>query len=251
MSTWITGLLFVIGAIMIGYVPAQLLRRRYGRAAQPADTRAVASDVTARVGVMHGLILSLVFASAHGGAQKFEDDVMAEASAVTHVYFNAHRYGDAGIQAASLAYLHAAIERDWPLMRERNQLSGEGWIAWRRMLDASLALAPADRRHVLLAEKIQADIWQIESLRQARGYEAEGRLSGEFWLVAVVGLVLISTLLFVHEIKPLHQAIMAMYSGFTGLTLFVIYDMSHPFQGALTVEPTAFLEALATIQSGI
>ncbi len=249
MDTWLAGLLFVVGAISIGYLPAQLLRKRYGDA-QPVDTRAVASEVIARIGVMHGLILSLVFASAHNGAQRFEDDVIAEASAVTHVYFNAQRYGAAEIEAASIAYLRAAMDQDWQALRERSELSAEGWTAWRRLLDASLELAPADRRQRLLADEMQADIWRIETLRQARGYEALNRVSGEFWLVAVVGLVLIGTLLFVHRITPLHQAIMAMYSGFTGLTLFVIFDMSHPFQGALTIDPSAFAQALKTVRAG-
>ena len=250
MSSWIIGICFVVGAVLVGYLPARLLRRRYGEM-QPADTRAVASDVMARIGVMHGLILSLVFASAHGGAQKFEEDVTAEASAATHVYFNARRYGAPDVQAASIAYLRAAIDKDWPVLRERKELSAEGWIAWRGMLDASLALRPVERREQILAERIQADIWQVEVLRQARGYEAADRLSGEFWLVAIVGLVLIATLLFVHRITPLHQAIMAMYSGFTGLTLFLIYDMSHPFSGALTIDPVAFMEALDMIRAGV
>jgi len=218
---------------------------------QSADTRAVASDVMARIGVMHGLILSLVFASAHGGAQKFEEDVTAEASAVTHVYFNAQRYGAPELQAASVQYLRATIDKDWSVLRERNELSAEGWIAWRRMLDASLALQPVERSERILADRIQADIWEVETLRQARGYEAADRLSGEFWLVAIVGLVLIAALLFVHRITPLHQAIMAMYSGFTGLTLFLIYDMSHPFSGTLAIEPTAFVQALRTTGAGI
>ena len=177
------------------------------------------------------------------GAQEFEEDVTAEASAVAHVYFNAQRYGAQQLQAA--------IDKDWPVLRERKELSAEDWIAWGGMLDASLALRPVERREQILAERIQADIWQVEVLRQARGYEAADRLSGEFRLVAIVGLVLTATLLFVHRITPLHQAIMAMHSGFTGLTLFLIYDMSHPFSGALSIEPVAFMEALDMIRAGI
>lgn len=249
MSAWILGIGFVVGAVLVGLVPAQLLRRRYG-GVQSTDTRAVASDVMARIGVMHGLILSLVFASAHTGAQKFHDDVVAEASVATHVYFNAQRFGSAELQAASVAYLHDAVEKDWPALQARNQLSDEGWLAWRGMLDASLALEPQGRRQEILAAKIQADIWEIESLRQSRGVDASNRLSGEFWLVAIVGLVMIVTLLFVHRINPLHQSIMGLYSAFTGLTLFLIYDMSHPFSGALVIEPTAFVQALQAIAAG-
>lgn len=250
MYAWIIGLAFVAGTILIGYLPAKLMRQRFGTM-QPPDTRAVASDVMARIGVMHGLILSLVFASAHNNAQQFQNDVTAEAAAVTQVYFNASRYADTRIQAASVAYLRACIERDWPEMRDRGQLSDEGWVAWRELLEASLALTPSERRGQLLADKIQADVWHVESLRQMRGYEVNSRISLEFWLVSVVGLMLIATLLFVHQIKPLHHAIMAMYSGFTGLTLFLIYDMSHPFRGAMVADTSAFEAALASIQSGI
>ncbi len=41
---WIIGLSFVIGAIVLGYVPAQLLRKRFGPK-QPGDTRALSSEV--------------------------------------------------------------------------------------------------------------------------------------------------------------------------------------------------------------
>lgn len=212
--------LLILGAMMIGYLPARLLRRRYGPM-QPADTRAVASDVMSRIGALHGLILALVFASAHQGAQTFSDDMTEEASAATHVYFNAQRYGAPELQSAAVAYLQSAADGDWSALREHGKLSAEGWLVWRALLDAALALEPDDRRQRVLADKIQSDVWRIEDLRQARGYEARERVPIEFWIVAVVGLLLIATLLFVHEVTPLHQGIMAMYSGFTGLTLFL------------------------------
>ena len=115
----------------------------------------------------------------------------------------------------------------------------------------TLALQPDTRRERLLAEQIQTDIWQIENLRQARGYEAGNPTPREFWLLAVTGLVLISLLLFVHEVTPLHQAMMALYSGYTGLALFMIYDLSHPFGGAMQIGPDAFLASLQSIRSGI
>lgn len=242
---------FVLGAMVIGYLPAQLLRRRYGPM-QPADTRALASDVMGRIGALHGLILALVFASAHQGAQTFSGEMTEEASAATHVYFNAQRYGAPRLQSAAIAYLQAAADRDWPTLREHSHLSAEGWLAWRALLDAALALEPDGRRQQALAAQILSDVWRIEDLRQARGYEArETRLPVEFWIVAATGLLLIATLLFVHEVTPLHQGIMAMYSGFTGLTLFLIYDMSHPFSGALSVGPDAFRVALEAIRSGV
>lgn len=206
---------------------------------QPADTRALASDITGRLGALHGLILALVFASAHQGAQAFSGEMTEEASAATHVYDNARRYGAPQLQFAAVAYVQAAAERDWPTLRASNRLSAEGWLAWRALLDAALGLEPDGRRQEALAQQILSDVWRLEDLRQARGYGAGERLPVAFWIVAVVGLLLIATLLFVHEVTPLNQGIMATYAGFMGLTLFLIFDMSHPFSGALTVGPEA------------
>ena len=247
---WIIGLSFVIGAIVLGYVPAQLLRKRFGPK-QPGDTRALSSEVIGRIGVLHGLILALVFANAQGGMQQLRNDISAEASAIDHVYYNAQRYGSPQLQAASVAYIETVIGKDWPTLRAQRKLSAEGWVAWREVLEASLALQPDTRRERLLAEQIQADIWQIEKFRQARGYEAGNRTPKEFWLLAITGLVLISLLLFVHEVTPLHQGMMALYSGYTGLALLMIYDLSHPFSGTMQIGPDAFLASLQSIRSGI
>lgn len=249
MWEWLFALVFVGVAIVLGYLPSRLMRRKYA-AIQPADTRALASDVMARIGVLHGLILSLMFASAHGEAQRFVDGVQAEAAAATHVYFNAVRYKAPGLEAAIQAYVVAAIEKDWPQLLDQRALSNEGWVAWRQVLNASLELRPADRGQQVLADRIQADIWLIQDLRQIRGLQAINQLSVLFWLISVVGLVLVATLLFVHEINPLHQRLMAMYSLFTGLTLYMIFDLSHPFQGLLTISPSSFQDALSTIRSG-
>lgn len=250
MTGWLLGLGFVVVAVVIGYVPARLMRHRYG-ARQPGDTRALTSDVMARVGALHGLILALVFANAQQGAGEFEAETASEAVAVTEVYFNAQRLGAQALQAASTDYLRASIEHDWPSLHSRQELSDEGWRAWRRMLEASLALAPDGRAQALLADGIHANVVAIQSLRQNRGFHAQKRLSIEFWIVSVAGLLLVATLLFVHEVSPTHDVIMAMYSAFTGLTIFMIYDLSHPFGGTMQLRPDAYHAALAMIRSGV
>lgn len=44
---------------------------------------------------------------------------------------------------------------------------------------------------------------------------------------------------------------MALYSGYTGLALFMIYDLSHPFSGAMQIGPDALLASLQIIRSGL
>lgn len=247
---WLIGITFVLGAIAIGYLPAQVLRRRFGPV-QPADTRALSSEMMARIGALHGLILALVFANAQGNAAALRADVHNEATAIGNVYYNAKRYGSVEVQVAAVAYLRAVVDKDWPSLRAHHQLSLEGWRAWRDALDASMDLEPSTRREALLAAQIDGDLWKIEALRQARNYEANNKLPTEFWLLAISGLVLISLLLFVHEINPLHQGMMACYSVYTGLALFLIYDLSHPFTGLVQLMPDDFANSLQVIASGL
>lgn len=247
---WLVGVMFVLGAIAVGYVPAQMLRRRFGPV-QPADTRALASEVIGRIGALHGLILALVFANAQGNAAALRADVHNEATAIGNVYYNAKRYGAPAVQVAAVAYMQAVVDKDWPSLRTRHELSLEGWQAWRSALDASMDLQPGTRREQLLAGQIDSDLWKVEALRQARNYEANNKLPTEFWLLAISGLVLISVLLFVHEVNKLHQGMMACYSVYTGLALFLIYDLSHPFTGLVQLTPEDFANSLQVIASGL
>ncbi|MFT3669648.1 MAG: DUF4239 domain-containing protein [Pseudoxanthomonas sp.] len=248
-SSWFTGLMFLLAAVALGLMPARLFRRGW-RARLPSESKLVASDVMSRVGALHGLILALVFANAHGGNEQLRAVITQEATAADHVYYNARRFGDPQLMAATVAYIRTVIEQDWPSMRDRHALSDAGWRAWGDMLEGGLGLTPKNPRQSALATQIQADIWRIENLRQARGYQADNRIAPFFWLVAVTGIILIGALLFVHDPTPVHQLMMSAYSVYTGLVLFLIYDLTRPFDGALQLLPTAFHGTLEAIASG-
>jgi len=249
LSGWIIGILFVAAAIAFGLLPARLFRWRHARALT-SESKLVASDLMARVGALHGLILALVFASTHGGNEQLQTIITQEATAVDHVYYNARRYGAPEVMAASTAYIRATIDQDWPSMANDNALSSAGWRAWSNLLEKALELTPENARQAALLAQIQQDVWRIENLRQTRGYEADNRIAPVFWLVAITGIVLVGALLFAHEPTPLHQLMMSAYSAYTGLVLFLIYDLTHPFDGAIQIRPVAFQAILDSIMLG-
>jgi hypothetical protein len=241
---------FIVVACIATALPAAWMRHRHG-AQQPSDTRDLARDVATRIGLLHGLILGLVFGQVMGQANALLSGIREEAASVERVYFRAGDYGAPQVQRAALAYLEAVIDDDWPRQQRERQLSDEGWRAWRTLSEQTLALAPTNRREQLLADAMQESVWKIEAHRQTRGFVTTVRLPAEFWFAAISGLVLIGAVFFIHSPTRKHLAVGAAYSIYAGIVLYMIYDLSHPFTGLVLVDPEAFLQALASIRSGV
>lgn len=239
---------FILVACLAMALPAAWMQRRHG-AEQPSDTRDLARDVAQRLGVMHGLILGLVFGQVLGDASQLRDSIRAEAAAVEHVYHRAAEYGAPGVQRAATDYLDAVVRHDWPDLARGNRLSREGWRAWRALSAQALALRPADRTQQVLADAMQQAVWRIEGMRQARGFHAGMRLPYEFWFAAITGLMLIGAVFFIHAPTRKHLAIAAAYSTYTGIVLYMIFDLSHPFGGFVTMSPEAFEQSLALLRA--
>ena len=240
---------FILVACLAMALPAAWMQRRHG-ALQPSDTRDLARDVAQRLGVMHGLILGLVFGQVLGNAAQLRDSIELEAAAVEQVHHRAAEYGAPGVQHAALDYLDAVVRHDWPDMEGGRSLSDAGWRAWRALSAQTLALRPADRTQQVLADAMQQAVWRIEDMRQARGFQVGVRLPYEFWFAAITGLVLIGAVFFIHAPTRKHLAIAAAYSSYTGILLYMIFDLSHPFGGFLTLSPDAFHQSLAALRAG-
>jgi len=247
-------LAFAVGFVALAFIatalPAAWMRKRHG-VQQPIETRELARDVAARIGVLHGLILGLVFGQVMGQVNDLYSGMREEAAAAEHIYFRAGTYGAPQVQQAAQAYLDAVVAHDWPRQEREAQLSDEGWLALRKLSALTLALQPGDRGHEKLADAMQNEVFRMEHLRQLRGFEAGTHVPFGFWFAAIVGLVLIGAVFFVHEPSRKHLWIASAYSTYAGIVLFMIHDLSQPFHGLIVLQPDAFRQALAAIHSGI
>jgi hypothetical protein len=241
---------FVLVAFLVAAVPAAWMRRRHG-AEHHSETRDLARDITNRLGVLHGVILGLVFGHVVSQAGDLRAGQRTEAAAVEHVYFLAREYKAPAVQAAAARYIDAVIDQDWPAQEATGEVSAAGWIAVRALQASTLSLAPATRREQVLAQEIENNLWTIERQRQVRGYESAMHVPFEFWFAAIAGLALIGGLMFIYPTSRKHVMIVGAYAIFSGLVLYMIYDLSRPFAGLVREEPDAFEQARSAIRSGI
>lgn len=241
---------FVLVAFLVAALPAAWMRRRHGHE-HPAETRDLARDMATRLGMLHGLILGLVFGHVVSQAGELRASLRMEAAAVEHIYFTARDYRAPGVQSLASRYIDAVIDQDWPAQEATGQISSAGWIAARALRTAVISLAPSTRQQTVVAEAMQQDLWTIERQRQIRGYQSAMHVPFEFWFAAIAGLSLIGGLTFIYPVSRKHLLIVGAYAVYSGLVLYMIYDLSKPFGGLVTVGPEAFEQARGAIRSGI
>ncbi|KGQ19340.1 putative integral membrane protein [Lysobacter dokdonensis DS-58] len=241
---------FVLVAFLVAALPAAWMRRRHG-AEHVGETRDLARDIANRLGVLHGLILGLVFGHVVAQASDLRAVLRTEAAAVEHVYYLARDYRAPAVETAAARYIDAVVDQDWPAQEATGEVSGAGWVAARALQAAVLSLSPGTGRESALVEAMQSDLWTIERQRQVRGYQSASRVPFEFWFAAISGLALIGGLTFIYSTSRTHLAIVGAYAIYSGLVLYMIFDLSRPFAGLLTVGPEAFEQARGAIRSGL
>jgi hypothetical protein len=145
--------------------------------------------------------------------------------------------GAEGLRSATVAYLQAAIDKDWPAMRSGlgSPLAIEGLDGIYAALLSPRPSAPRDI--ALLSEGLyQAD--QLTEARRARVVAASGVVPGVIWLVLIVGALATICFTFFFGAESIVAQVL-MTGGlsvmiFTGLLTVVAMDS--PFSGIVRVD---------------
>lgn len=144
------------------------------------------------------------------------------------------------MQEALSDYTRLVIETEWQQLADKNALSAEGWVLRETVYQALLDLTPETPRLETLRGHMIGKIQRVAELRQERENTALHHMNLLFWLAAIVGLVLVTVPYFVFPPLRLHIALLAVYGGFSGLVMFIIFAFADPFKAPGALEPVAF-----------
>ena len=233
--------LFVAGAVLVAVGPFILIRTHYA-ALLPDRSHDMAVAVGVRLGVLHGLLLALVFSVVQSEYVEQRGLVAEEAASTAKLYFNLQRFGDPAADALRLEaknYVRELIEREWPAL-EHEELSREAWKMYDRIYDGALNLQVHSPRQETLRDRILFSLDKINDFRQARLFAAKARLPTLFWVIAILGFLIVAALFYVFEYTRLHAIMLAGYAGFTGVILYFIFVMNNPFSGPPALPPAPF-----------
>lgn len=248
MTTFLTALGFVAATIALALSVYAVMRRLVGARFED-DTQGLAGSVIIRVSSLHGLILALVFAQELVDYSQLQDNLTREATAIADIWNEAERYGPdiaAEVQPLLARYTRLVIEEEWQELAQTGTLDGAGWALREAVYLAVLDLDPeTPRAHDLRAHMVtKAQL--VAELRQAREMTARHGVNPLFWIAAVIGLMLVAVPYLVYSPTGLHLLLLAIYGGFSGLVMFVIFAFSDPFSAPGALEPMAFERLLET-----
>lgn len=247
LPSWLGGIIAMLAAITVGVMPYVLVRAVLSR--DPPDvTQGVAGTVAFRVGAVHALILALVFSEAHENHADLREEVSKEITAIEHISQNLKRWGGPDSQR-SLAlldsYVTGVIEYEWDDSarpagdRETRKLLNE--------LDLELLdLQPANQRQEALRTRMLQDVRALQDHRKVRLSLTHRSVPGLFWWVALIGFAITVALFFVFPATLLHILMLSAYSAYTGLVLYFVLALSHPFLGPAAINEEPYTLVLQT-----
>jgi hypothetical protein len=239
------GVLFASTFVGVTWLGIVLTRSHVRRWVEPqADWNEVMGYVLSCHGVLYGILLGLIAVGTYQNYSDVELTVGQEASALAALYRDVSSYPDTirgELQALLRDYCRYVIEEAWPA--QRRGIIPEGGTARVSAFQRKLmTFEPATRGQEILHEATVQQFNRFVELRRERLHHVTTGLPGALWSVVAIGAVLgiILTWLFSIDRLSVHLSVAGLLSLLTGLVVFLIAAMDHPFRGEVSVSSEAF-----------
>ncbi|WP_158886874.1 DUF4239 domain-containing protein [Amycolatopsis anabasis] len=256
MSIFLSGLLWVFGAVVVGAVVGYLVRRFGLDEGRPGNNDA-AGQVFTIVGGLNAVVIAFVLVSLYDGVSAAQDGSYKEANSLVAATWAADSLPEptrAQAREISRAYATTVAEQEWPQLRSGEQVAGPGWQHLDQLRDVVEQAQLSDDAQGWMADQKKEAMTQLAELyqaRQARLTEANDPGIGTVvWCVLVLGSVITVLLpnLFGGTKMVTHVIIVSTLAGTLALLLFGIYQLQNPYTGGAKVEPDAFKWALERLR---
>ena len=249
---WFGVSVFALAALAAAFIPYVILRKLFSERLSE-DTQTLSSSITVRLGALHALILALVFAQEQINYTQVRRTIVDEAAATADVYYELERYDVEKTNAIRLAvarYVQTVIEDEWALLA-RERLSDKAWEYYTEVDLGLLRLEPENRLQEDLRAQMLQDWDAISEYRRARETAAMHEVPGFFWVVAVLGFLLVTLPYFAFEPSPANLFALASFAVYNGIVFYFIASISNPFAGPAPLEPTAFYRLFSEDMAGV
>ncbi|MBB2935367.1 amino acid transporter [Amycolatopsis bartoniae] len=253
MNVYVTGLLWVAGAMVVGALIAYLVRR-YGLDEGRPDNNDAAGQAFTIVGGLHAVVVAFVLISLFDAEGTVRDGSYQETQALVSASWAAESLPEpAHSEVPRLAheYAETVVAKEWPRLQDGRDPGPEGWTLLTRMRSALDATElPDDDWLVNQKTDAASDLTDVYEQRQARlNAVRDNNVGTVLWFVLAIGSVIFVLLpnLFGGTKLATHVIIVSTLAATTTLLLYAIYQMQNPFAGGAKVGPDAFSQAVARL----
>ncbi|MDQ2584346.1 bestrophin-like domain [Saccharothrix yanglingensis] len=252
MNIYLTGLLWVGGAVIVTALLAFLIRR-YGKGdddIRDANNEASGGVFTIVAG-LHAVLIAFILIALFDTVADAETASYTEADGLVAATWAGEaispEVGDE-VRSLSRAYSITVINDEWPAMREGEESSDTGWDQLDRLRKV-VAEAPAeDSWRADRKTEAANQLWHVYQARQERLDAASGGVSAVMWFVLGIGTVLaifLPLLFGSARTMRTHIIITCTLAATLTLLLYATYQLQNPFAGGADVTPEAFQAAVA------
>ncbi|GGZ29285.1 bestrophin-like domain [Streptomyces poonensis] len=232
----VTALLAVAGSVLV--------RRRY-----PAVVEGEHNDMVGvtlgMFGAIYGIILAFVIVTLWTQMDDTQTIVASEATDAALIARDAAAFPApvrARLDSALSGYVHAVVEKQWPLLRAGKPSYGTTESHLRDAFEVLQAYEPKSRREQVFYQEAVTNINDIAAQRRARLTMAEQELPPLLQVLAFGGAFVLIPLTFLYGVRSLRIQLLfvASVAVLIGFSLLLVLVLDRPFAGELSVSPAPY-----------
>jgi hypothetical protein len=211
----------------------------------------VGNPVFLQVGVMFAVLLAFVFSEVWGEYNTAASAIDGECAALHGAAMLAEtlpRQVGKPVNQAILAYAQTVAEKEWPLMEHRRR-SPDATAKFDSIVKAVSRIDVARPADAANENQIVSLIMQAHVQRETRIFEMGSGLPHIMWavLLLIAGVLIASVLLAGVESRFGHLVFAGGFTGCTVMVLVLVRMLDYPFEGALALPNTDFLQIIPQI----
>ncbi|EPH45695.1 DUF4239 domain-containing protein [Streptomyces aurantiacus] len=247
-STFTLAVLLGGGAVLVAVTGALLLRRRFARLADGTYNDMVGVCLSMYAAI-YGIILAFVVVAEWETLNDAETNVAAEASRTAQVVRDAAAFPpeqERRVTDAVGAYVHAIVDKQWPLMREGRPDPGVTNPEVVRIYRVFQEYEPKTEAEKTYYEHSVTTLGDVAEARRTRLADSQQALPPLLNVLIYGGALVMLPLTFLYGIRSLRAQLMfvASVAALIGVSLLLCLTMDHPFSGGLSVSPAPFKEGV-------
>ena len=202
------------------------------------ETARVADAVSTRIGVIHAVVIGMMFSNVTAQYIGMIEALESEASALIRLHNEMERRDPerfAPAMAELGGYIHFVVQEQWPALREGRTHAN---LMGRELLDG--VWASVQRFEGGGQQELHRLLDEVEAYRNLRVFDTLGTFLPLFWYAAIIGYLLTVASLCVVPPTKRRLAIVALYGAMVGIVLHGILLMTRPYSVGVGITPVVF-----------
>lgn len=251
MLNYVQSSFLIVLSVLCALLLVKLLNRVW-----PIPNRKLINDVTGWqlgiLGTTYGVILGFMLYSMAEGFRAAQVDADLEATSMLNVYRIAGSLSSPQreqIRSLARRYEAVVVDQEWPAMQHQRDERSAALVLnqmWTVLESANSESANATNS----LDHIQYAMSNLAERRNMRNQQRSNQMPTLLWVLLVIGggATIASSCLLGNDQKWLHYCQVAALTFVVITTLCAIADLARPYEGAVAVKPSSFVQALETMQ---